>query len=106
MDAEEVGWTANDLPLSKHSGKAAIRSRLKNLGFVVSDDALIAIVAKVKELGDKKKEILDDELSAIADEYLEETSQINRYKLDYVAVPAGTETPSATIRLLKLGGKS
>jgi len=106
MDPAEVGWTTNDLPLSKHSGKAAIRSRLKNLGFAVSEEALVAIVAKVKELGDKKKEILDDELSAIADEYLEEMSQINRYKLDYVSVPAGTETPSATIRLLKLGGKS
>ena len=83
----------------------AIETSIKDLGFAVSEEALVAIVAKVKELGDKKKEILDDELSAIADEYLEETNQVNRYKLDYVAVTAGTEIPTATVRLIKIGGK-
>lgn len=66
MRAEDVGWAANRMVLGKHSGRNALRSRLKELGVVFAqDEDLNAAFARFKELADKKHEIYDDDLQAI-----------------------------------------
>lgn len=104
MDPAEVGWTATDLPLTKHSGRAAIASRLKYFGFQFRDDDLVAIQSQVKQLGDKKKEVFDHDLVAIAEGHLADTDASNRFKLDYASVTTG-DIPTATVRLKPLRGK-
>src|SRR5207302_10722975 len=37
MDPEDVGWGRTELPLTKHSGRAAMAARLKHLGFQMTD---------------------------------------------------------------------
>src|SRR5262249_45152304 len=54
MDPEEVGWGQTELPLTKHSGRAAVAARLKHLGFRMTDGDVNAIFTRFKEVGDKK----------------------------------------------------
>src|SRR5205814_7901817 len=37
MDPQEVGWGQTELPLTKHSGRAAVTARLRHLGFKMTD---------------------------------------------------------------------
>ena len=66
MKAEDVGWSTNKLSLGKLSGRAAFASRLEELGitFDSKDDFNQAFV-RFKELADKKREILDEDLQAL-----------------------------------------
>jgi len=69
MRAEDVGWVANKMVLGKHSGRNAFRSRLQELGIVLtSEESLNAAFAHFKELADKKHEIFDEDLHALVSE--------------------------------------
>ena len=69
MKAEEVGWTTNKLVLGKHSGRAAFKQRLAELQIPVASEAeLNAAFQRFKELADKKHEIFDEDLQALASE--------------------------------------
>ncbi|HCA00526.1 MAG TPA: 2-isopropylmalate synthase, partial [Pseudomonas sp.] len=59
MSAQSVGWNANKMVMGKHSGRAAFRSRLEELGIALEGDELNAAFARFKELADKKHEIFD-----------------------------------------------
>lgn len=66
MTPASVGVTANSIVLGKHSGRRALGSRLQKLGFELSreemDDAYEAFIV----IADQKKEVLDEDLLAIA----------------------------------------
>src|ERR1041384_1284319 len=46
MDPQEVGWGQTQLPLTKHSGRAAVTARLKHLGFKMTDADVSAIFSR------------------------------------------------------------
>lgn len=48
MDAESIGLTENSIVLGKHSGRAAFRSRLVELGYSISDDELNRAFSRFK----------------------------------------------------------
>src|SRR3569832_414906 len=54
MDPQDVGWGRTELPLTKHSGRAAVAARLKHLGIKMTDSDVNAIFDRFKEIGDKK----------------------------------------------------
>ena len=98
MDPAEVGWGQTELPLTKHSGRAAVAARLKHLGFKMTDDEINAIFARFKEIGDKKKFVYDDDLTALVEGHITEVSET--WSLDYLHVSSGNHTvPTATVRL-------
>ncbi len=98
MDPRDVGWGLTELPLTKHSGRAAVASRLKHLGFKMTDDDVAAIFARFKEIGDKKKFVYDDDLSALVEGQIAEVPET--WSLDYISVSSGSQTvPTATVRL-------
>lgn len=69
MKAEDVGWSTNKLVLGKHSGRAAFRSRMEELGHQFDDqDTLNAMFARFKDLADKKHEIFDEDLQSLMNE--------------------------------------
>jgi 2-isopropylmalate synthase len=69
MRAEDVGWTTNRLVLGKHSGRAAFRQRLQELGVRVNSEIeLNEAFQRFKELADKKHEIYDEDLQALITE--------------------------------------
>ncbi|MCX6906191.1 MAG: 2-isopropylmalate synthase [Verrucomicrobia bacterium] len=104
MDPEDVGWGKTQLPLTKHSGRAAVAARLKHLGFKMNDAEVAAIFARFKDIGDKKKFVYDDDLSALVEGHI--TNVPETWTLDYLSVSSGSQTvPTATVRLKKAGPK-
>ena len=51
--------------MGKHSGRAALRAKLKELGFDLADNQLNDVFVRFKALADRKKEVYDDDLMAL-----------------------------------------
>jgi len=98
MKPETVGLSASKLVLGKHSGRHALRSHLKEMGYDLSDEELKLVFKKFKELADKKKHIVDEDLEVIVTEGILRTADI--FQLEYLHVTSGTTViPTATVRL-------
>jgi 2-isopropylmalate synthase len=65
MRPEDVGLSRTHLVLGKHSGRAALRERIKELGFELSDAELARVFEDFKALADKKKEMFDGDIEAL-----------------------------------------
>jgi len=103
MRPEDIGRPSNKLVLGKHSGRAALAARLKELGFALAGGELDKAFKAFKDLADRKKEVYDEDLMAIVtDEATQAVAPL--YELDYLHVISGTGViPSATVRLRKEG---
>jgi 2-isopropylmalate synthase len=100
MDPREVGWRQTELPLTKHSGRAALSARLKHLGFKMSEADVQSIFTRFKEIGDKKKFVYDDDLTALVEGQITEVPEV--WSMDYLSVTSGNQSvPTATVRLRK-----
>jgi 2-isopropylmalate synthase len=99
MRAEDVGWSANRIVLGKHSGRNALRTRLKELGIeFASEEELNAAFARFKDLADKKHEVFDEDLQALVSEA--GAAEHERHALVSMRVCSETgETPVAAITL-------
>jgi len=98
MKPETVGLSASKLILGKHSGRHALRSHLKEMGYDLSDEELKLVFKKFKELADKKKHVVDEDLEVIVTEGILRTADI--FQLEYLHVTSGTTViPTATVRL-------
>lgn len=104
MDPKDVGWGKTELPLTKHSGRAAVSMRLKHLGFKMSDEEVTAIFARYKEIGDRKKFVYDEDLIALVEGHITEAPET--WHLEYLSVTSGGKTvPTATVQLSTADGK-
>jgi len=72
MTPESIGLMRGDsqsgagIVLGKHSGRNAVRTRLKELGYDLEDEKLNAVFSRFKEVAEKKKGGLeDDDLEAL-----------------------------------------
>ncbi|HNI36895.1 MAG TPA: 2-isopropylmalate synthase, partial [Pseudomonadales bacterium] len=99
MRAEDVGWNANKLVLGKLSGRNAFRTRLKDLGIELDDNALNEAFARFKDLADKKSEIFDEDLQALVSD-MEPSEVLETYQLDTLEVQSKTGSrPHAKLSL-------
>ena len=99
MRPEDIGVNRDNTSLGKHSGRHAFEKRLNELGYDPGKEQLERLFDKFKELADRKKDITDKDLEAIASE---NTVTENRYTLDRFTVQAGNRsTPTCVIRLEK-----
>ena len=98
MKPETVGLNTNKLVLGKHSGRHALRSHLKDMGYDLSDEELNIVFKKFKELADKKKHVMDEDLEAVVNEGILRSSDI--FRLEYQHVSSGTTVlPMASVKL-------
>jgi 2-isopropylmalate synthase len=98
MDAQLIGLTDNQIVLGKHSGRNAFRTRLKELGFELSETELNKAFVKFKEVADKKKEISDRDLEAIANDEIQQAPDL--FRVELVQVSCGSNArPTATVTL-------
>ncbi len=98
MRPEAVGAAKTQLVLGKHSGRHAFSVRLRELGFALSDQAIEAAFARFKILADKKKNITDADLEALAAS--EQARGPEHFALDAVQVTCGSSgLPTASVRL-------
>ena len=107
MRPESVGWPSSSLVLGKLSGRAGLRSRLEELGYVLDTAQLDAAFQAFKDLADRKREVTDADLEALMGDQRRTKSETEVYKLEHVQVSCGNhEIPTATVRLAKPGGES
>ncbi len=66
MRPADVGMPDTQLVLGKHSGRAALRKRLEELGHAPDEARMDAIFERFKQLADRKREIHDGDLDAMA----------------------------------------
>ena len=98
MEPEVVGLSSNKLVMGKHSGRHAFRQRLSDLGYDLEKEDLNRLFKKFKELADKRKEILDEDIEALVAEEILRVPDV--YRLEYLNVVSGTAAvPTATVRL-------
>jgi 2-isopropylmalate synthase len=98
MRPEAVGVTQTQLVLGKHSGRHALKMRLNELGYALSEADLDKAFERFKLLADKKKSITDAELEALVTDEFYQPREI--FTLDGLQVACGTMgMPTATVRL-------
>jgi len=101
MEPATIGLKANRLIIGKHSGRHAFKDRLRGFGYDFSDIEIDHLFRRFKELADKRKEIVDEDLEVlIAEEILRVP---DTYELHYLNVTSGTATPPTAIVKLKIG---
>ena len=101
MRPEDIGIYQTRLVLGKHSGKTALKERLDQLGFTVSQDMLNDIFKRFKKLADLKSVITDFDIEGLV---LGETTAIPEYTLKSFVVNSGTDiTATAVVRLVRAG---
>ncbi len=103
MTPESVGLTESKLVMSKHSGRHAFREKLKELGFELDDNALNDAFARFKNLADRKREVFEDDLIALAEDEL--GSKDESIKFVSLQVIAGTSGPQIADICLEIDGK-
>ena len=103
MRPEDVGLSETNIVMGKHSGRAALRSKLKDLGFELADNQLNDVFVRFKALADRKKEVYDDDLIALMrDSAAEEQGEY--LKVVHLKVVCGTEGPQTADLTLNVDG--
>ncbi len=100
MTPHSVGLEKVQLRLGKLSGRAAFKDRIKEIGYELSDEALDSTFKKFKDLADKKKEILDEDLISLVDDSL--VNSKSRYQLLELEVKCGTRKISEILIKIKI----
>lgn len=103
MRPEDVGLAGTSLPMGKHSGRAALRDKLSQLGYEVGDNQLKDVFVRFKELADRKKEVFDDDILALmrqGDDTENDTLQLVSMKLT-----CGTSGPAEATVEMEVDGK-
>ncbi len=91
MDARTVGLEVNALVLGKHSGRAALKAALEDLGYAVDGQTLNAAFKRFKEVADRKKTVSAMDLEALVTDELRE--DLVGWALDWFDVEASTRRP-------------
>jgi 2-isopropylmalate synthase len=91
MRPEDVGLSETNLVMGKHSGRAALRAKLQDLGFELGDNQLKDVFVRFKELADRKKEVYDDDLIALMRSG--DDPENDRLQIKSLRVVCGTEEP-------------
>ena len=102
MRPEDVGLTESNLVMGKHSGRAALRDKLEQLGFDLADNQLNDVFVRFKDLADRKKEVYDDDLIALM--RVNEDAANDRLKLKSLAVKCGTGGPAEATIVMDIDG--
>ena len=97
---QDVGIHESEIILTARSGRHALRHRLSELGYELSDEQLGRAYERFLRVADKKKQIFNEDLAAIVEDELPSIPQT--FSLDYIQVSSGTRfVPTATIGLRK-----
>jgi 2-isopropylmalate synthase len=99
ISPELVGVQSNSMVLGKHSGRHALRNRVAELGYTLTEEEINKLFVRFKELADKKKDITDDDLVAlIFEEKFDHFKDF--YQLSSIQVQYGTkQIPTAVVVL-------
>ena len=105
MKPEDIGLTETNLVMGKHSGRAALRKKVSDLGFNLGDNQLQDLFVRFKALADRKKEVYDEDLLALlADNAMTRNDEL--LQLVDLEVTCGTKAPQIAKATIALEGKN
>jgi 2-isopropylmalate synthase len=103
MSPETVGLNRSNLVMGKHSGRHAFKTKLKDLGYELGDNALEDAFARFKTLADRKKDIFDEDIIALVDD---ETGRDHEHiRFVSLQVVAGSKGPQSAELEVTVDGK-
>jgi 2-isopropylmalate synthase len=103
MRPEEVGVPKTDLVLGKHSGRHALRDRVIEMGYTLSEDQLETLFTDFKALADKKKEVYDEDLAVLIEKHIQDVPA--HWSLVSLHTTAGSSVvPTATVSIRRPDG--
>jgi len=76
ISPQTVGVPARSLVLGKHSGRNALRTALRDLGYVPSDAELAEVYRQVTALADQQKQVRQRDLVAIAHQVIRKGTRV------------------------------
>ena len=91
MTPESVGLSRSTLVMGKHSGRHAFKTKLKELGFDLGENAMEDAFRRFKELADKKKDVYDEDIVALVDDSFVRSNE--RIRFVSLQVIAGSKGP-------------
>jgi len=101
---ETIGLHRTKFVLGKHSGRHAFRTRLRELGYELSDDEINSAFERFKRLADQKKDIYDEDIEAVVSEELSRIPET--YSLLDMHISSGFHEKPAAVVKLKAGGET
>ncbi|WP_072392508.1 2-isopropylmalate synthase [Hyphomicrobium sp. CS1GBMeth3] len=102
MTPESVGVGKTSLVMGKHSGRNAFRTKLKELGYELGENAFEDAFNRFKALADRKKHVYDEDIEALVDEGIAHAH--DRMKVVALQVIAGTGGPQSATLTLDIDG--
>jgi 2-isopropylmalate synthase len=100
MRPEDVGFATTELVLGKHSGRAALASRIKALGYSLGSEQIQQVFEMFKVLADKKKEIYDADIAALIEQEMRQVPELWTF-LSYSVTSGTGQIPAVNLRLLR-----
>jgi len=95
---ESIGLFSTKLVLGKHSGRHAFKTRLKELGYVLTDEELNNAFERFKKIADQKKEIYEEDIEALISEEVTKTPETYAL-IDLYIISGVNQKPTATVKL-------
>ncbi|WP_027180536.1 2-isopropylmalate synthase [Maridesulfovibrio bastinii] len=65
MTPESIGKKGTSIVIGKHSGRNALGTKLKEMGYDLNDEQIADVFDAVKSLADKKEDIYDEDVEAL-----------------------------------------
>lgn len=104
MTPESVGLNKSELVLGKHSGRAALKDKVVQLGYGdIGDNAFQDLFKRFKDLADKKKQIFDDDIIALIEDEI--ATEYDRIQFVSLQVQAGSKGPQVAELEIEIDGK-
>ncbi|MDO5529025.1 MAG: 2-isopropylmalate synthase [Paracoccus sp. (in: a-proteobacteria)] len=98
MRPADIGLNENNIAMGKHSGRAALRAKLADLGFEVGDNQLKDVFVRFKALADRKKEVFDDDIVALMQDSAANTDS-DYLQVKHLRVVCGSDGQSADLTM-------
>ncbi len=96
---EDVGVSAHQFVLTARSGRHAVKDRIKELGYSLTDDQFGNVFDRFIELADKKKEVMNEDLTIIIEEELFKIPET--YRLKHVQILSASHgIPMAALKVV------
>jgi len=102
MRPSDVGLAETNIVMGKHSGRAALRSKLHDLGYDLADNQLNDVFVRFKELADRKKEVYDEDLIALVNIGIDGEGE--RLQIKHLRVVCGTDGPQQASLTMVIDG--
>jgi len=103
MRPQDVGLSRSALVLGKHSGRHALRERIKELGFDIDEAEFARVFEEFKALADKKKELFDGDIEALV--LKAEGQEQGPWSLESLSTASGLQNATATVSLRHQDGR-